>query len=151
MDWLIKAGSELTAKEIYGILELRNEVFVVELQRPIKDTDGEDLKPNVYQLFALDEKKKVVAHLRIHLEETSAHIRRVVVAKEWRGQGCAMMMMKRAIDWLRSNGVTRITIAARQHLQRFYESLNFVPTSERYFHEETAVWHVDMELILTQT
>lgn len=144
----IKQGTEITAQEIYGIVQLRNAVFIVELQRALQDIDGQDLLPSVYQLMAKNEAGEIVGHLRLHLHDDYAHIRRVVVAKEYRGYGLSREMMEEAISWCKKRGLAKIVLAARAHLLDFYGSLNFVPTSEKYFHEETAVWHQNLELIL---
>lgn len=148
LEIIIKQGSEITAQEIYGIVQLRNAVFIVELERALQDTDGQDLLPSVYQLMVKTESGEIVGHLRMHLHEDYVHIRRVVVAKEHRGYGLSREMMNAAIAWCHQKGFKKIILAARAHLLKFYGSLNFVPTSDLYFHEETGVWHQDLELPL---
>lgn len=62
MNWKIKRFEELKLKEMYEILALRNEIFIVEQECPYQDCDGKDEKS--YHLFA-EEDGEIVAYLRI--------------------------------------------------------------------------------------
>lgn len=62
LDWKLKKFKELKVEEIYKILELRNEVFIVEQQCAYQDCDGKD--EDSYHLF-LQESEKIIAYLRI--------------------------------------------------------------------------------------
>ena len=89
MEWVLKKFHQLSLDELYGILQLRLEVFVVEQDCPYQDLDGKDLK--AYHLF-LKDNDEIVAVLRI-LPENVAYeetaIGRVIVKESYRGQKIA--------------------------------------------------------------
>lgn len=164
MVWPIKHHSELTTHELYGILRLRNAVYIVELDKPVGDTDGMDLTGDTYHAMFVDDKPteanatydstskdgNVIAYVRLHWDKKANRMqfRRVVVAKNHRGSGLATELMHRAITWCRERAVSNIDLAARIHLQKFYESLGFDVVGEKYFLQEVQVWHVNMVKIL---
>ncbi len=143
MDWIIKKFDELKAKNIYDILALRNEVFVVEQECAYLDCDYKDL--NAYHLF-LEQNNKIVAYLRI-LEKGISYdeisIGRVAINKDFRGKGLSREMMLKAIEFIENNlKETSIKIQAQSYLIKFYSSLGFKPTSEEYL--EDNIPHIDM-------
>src|SRR5947199_7435359 len=81
-------GSELTAAQLYDILELRVEVFVVEQECPYPELDGRDLPDSTIHLWYTEDGKPL-AYLRILTDPDGgpARIGRVVTAKEHRGRG----------------------------------------------------------------
>lgn len=144
MRIIIKAFHELTAEELYQILKLRADVFVVEQECIYPDCDGKDR--NAYHLYV--EKNGIIqGYLRI-LEKgqtfDTVAIGRVVVRSESRGSGLARHMMKKALvfaaDYLHERVVK---IAAQEYLTEFYASLGFERISEPYL--EDGIPHVDME------
>lgn len=144
MRIIIKAFHELTAEELYQILKLRADVFVVEQECIYPDCDGKDR--NAYHLYV--EKNGIIqGYLRI-LEKgqtfDTVAIGRVVVRSESRGSGLARHMMKKAlvfaVDYLHERVVK---IAAQEYLMEFYVSLGFERISEPYL--EDGIPHVDME------
>ncbi|MBR5504382.1 MAG: GNAT family N-acetyltransferase [Methanobrevibacter sp.] len=131
--WKFKSFDELTVYELYGILKLRAEIFVVEQDCPYQDLDDKD--KYAYHLF-LEENNEVVALLRILPEGISFEdmaIGRVVVKQSYRGQGISRIMMKKAIDFIVDDlKKTRIRLSGQAYLTEFYQSLGFKKVSDVY-------------------
>ncbi|MBN9646046.1 GNAT family N-acetyltransferase [Terrisporobacter glycolicus] len=143
MNWKIKKFNELNIEEIYKILALRNEVFIVEQECPYLDCDDKDL--NSYHLF-LTENGQIVSYLRI-LEKGVSYdeisIGRVAVKKSYRGKGISRKMMLKAIEFIENNlSENTIKIQAQAYLLNFYSSLGFKAVSEEYL--EDNIPHIDM-------
>ncbi|UEL47275.1 GNAT family N-acetyltransferase [Terrisporobacter hibernicus] len=143
MNWKIKEFNELNIEEIYKILALRNEIFIVEQECPYLDCDDKDL--NSYHLF-LRENGEIVSYLRI-LEKGVSYdeisIGRVAVKKSYRGKGISRKMMLKAIEFIENNlSENTIKIQAQAYLLDFYSSLGFKAVSEEYL--EDNIPHIDM-------
>ena len=143
MNWKIKKFNELNLEEIYKILALRNEIFIVEQECPYLDCGDKDL--NSYHLF-LRENGEIVSYLRI-LEKGVSYdeisIGRVAVKKSYRGKGISRKMMLKAIEFIENNlSENTIKIQAQAYLLDFYSSLGFKAVSEEYL--EDNIPHIDM-------
>lgn len=143
MNWKIKKFNELNIEEIYKILALRNEIFIVEQECPYLDCDDKDL--NSYHLF-LRENGEIVSYLRI-LEKGVSYdeisIGRVAVKKSYRGKGISRKMMQKAIEFIENNlSENTIKIQAQAYLLDFYSSLGFKAVSDEYL--EDNIPHIDM-------
>ncbi|MCC3863148.1 GNAT family N-acetyltransferase [Terrisporobacter petrolearius] len=143
MNWKIKKFNELNIEEIYKILALRNEIFIVEQECPYLDCDDKDL--NSYHLF-LRENGEIVSYLRI-LEKGVSYdeisIGRVAVKKSYRGKGISRKMMQKAIEFIENDlSENTIKIQAQAYLLDFYNSLGFKAVSEEYL--EDNIPHIDM-------
>ncbi|MBU3092826.1 GNAT family N-acetyltransferase [Clostridium sp. CM028] len=143
MKWKIKKFNELNGEEVYEILKLRSEVFVIEQQCIYEECDGKD--NNSYHLFA-KENGKIIVYLRI-LEKGISYneisIGRVLTDKKYRGKGLAKQMMIRAIEFIENNLNEKvIRIGAQEYLVNFYEGLGFVRVSEVYL--EDNIPHIEM-------
>ena len=143
MQWKIKTFNELTTAELYEILHIRAEIFVVEQSCVYQDLDLKDKK--AYHLF-LEDNDEVVAYLRILEKDVSypeISIGRVLVKDEYRGRGLARELMQKAVSFieevLREN---EIRISAQKYLLKFYKSLGFTVVSEVYL--EDGIEHVEM-------
>lgn len=149
LQWVDVGFSELTLEQLYGLLQLRVDVFVVEQNCPYPELDGKDKHPQTRHLLGLDELGHVVAYSRVlapSLSYPQASIGRVAVAKVIRGQGIANQLMQRAISiakrhWPNDN----IQIGAQDYLRQFYQQHGFVVNSEVYL--EDGIEHLDMLLI----
>ena len=143
MNYNIKKFSELENNELYQILELRCEVFVVEQNCAYNDVDNKD--QDAYHLL-LEDNKKIVAGLRILKKGVSydqISIGRVVVNKEYRGRGIAKDMMLKAIEFIENDlGEKEIKISAQAYLIDFYKSIGFVEVSQVYLEDD--IPHIDM-------
>ena len=140
-EFRVNSFSELTNEDLYGILRLRAEVFVVEQDCPYQDLDGNDLKAT--HLFVL-ENSEVVACLRVFLKEDgNATIGRVVTAGKVRGTGLGKKMMLEGIGISkRLFGRTPIVIHAQCQARGFYEKCGFVVSSGKFL--EDGIPHVEM-------
>ncbi len=143
MNWTIKKFKELNVEEIYKILALRNEVFIVEQECPYLDCDNKDL--NSYHLF-LKKNGDIVAYLRIiekGISYSEVSIGRVAVNKSYRGKGISRKMMLKAIEFIENNlNEYSIKIQAQAYLLNFYSSLGFKAVSQEYL--EDNIPHIDM-------
>ena len=143
MNWKIKKFDELTTKELYEILRICAEVFVVEQDCVYQDLDSKD--EDAYHLFG-EEKGDVVSYLRILqkgvvYQETA--IGRVLTKKSYRKKWLSREMVQRAIDFITNDIVeNEIRISAQAYLLKFYESFGFETTSDVYL--EDGIEHIEM-------
>lgn len=145
MTWQCKTFSELTTEELYKILQLRNEVFVVEQNCPYQDCDGKDLKAHHFSAW---DDGVLVAYTRLLPKgvsyDTGASIGRVLTSRKVRGQKLGKELMQKSIDKLYElYGQMPIIIGAQLYLKRFYESFSFVQQGEGYL--EDNIPHIVME------
>lgn len=139
MEIWIKHYSRLTADELYDILQLRAEVFVVEQNCPYQDLDGKDKVS--FHVWLRDE-RGVVAALRVY-ELDGVHIGRVVT--RFRRQGLGTLVMREGIRTAREQfGRREIRISAQQYARPFYERLGFEAYTDGYL--EDGIPHVGMRL-----
>ncbi|MCB2342595.1 GNAT family N-acetyltransferase [Clostridium estertheticum] len=143
MNWELKKFKELKVEEIYKILKIRNEVFIVEQQCDYQDCDGKD--ENAYHLY-LQDNGKIIAYLRILKKGVSydeISIGRVLVHKNYRGKGRSRELMLKAINFIELKlNEKEIKIQAQSYLVNFYGSLGFKETSNEYL--EDNIPHIDM-------
>ena len=137
IHWKIKRFNELSVADLYSVLQLRSKVFVVEQNCVYQDIDGKDSKA----LHLLGESDgKIVAYARMFKSGDyfdDASIGRVVIDPEYRDRKWGFEMMEQAISGVETFlGETKITISAQQYLQRFYEKLGFIKTSEMYLEDD---------------
>jgi len=143
IEWRLKTFNELTPGELYAILQLRIEVFVVEQNCPFQDADDKD-QPS-WHLMGY-QGNKLVAYTRlvpagVAYEQPS--IGRVVTSPAVRGQGAGKLLMERSIGTLYELfGPTPIKIGAQLYLKRFYELLGFEQISDVYL--EDGIEHIYM-------
>ena len=136
---------DLTPFELYDILALRQEVFVVEQNCPYLDADGKD--PAAWHLMGRDAGGKLLAYTRLlpvgvpYPEHSS--IGRVVSSPAARGAGAGREVMRRSIVLCRHLfGPQPIKIGAQTYLLEFYKSLGFASTGEEYL--EDGIPHTKM-------
>lgn len=142
---LCKKFEELTLEELYEILKLRSEVFVVEQNCIYNDIDGKD-KTSFH--IMIKENNKIAAYLRIlqpGVSYENASLGRVLVTKDARGMGYAKAIVIEGINCvLRNFNTNKITIGAQEYLKDFYSEFGFKPVSEVY--DEDGIPHLDMTL-----
>lgn len=144
IQWKIKPFEALTVNELYDLLRVRSEVFVVEQNCVYLDLDGKDKL--ALHLFAEFE-GKVVAHARLikpGISFDNASIGRVVVDPNYRDRKWGHDLMREAIAGIALHyGESKITIGAQLYLKKFYESHGFVQISEMYLEDD--IPHIDMK------
>jgi len=148
INWIFKKFDALTPVELYSILQLRNEVFVVEQNCVFQDADNKD--QDSYHLMAW-ENEILIAYARIVpagiAYDAYPSIGRVVTSAKVRNTGIGKMLMQHAIDELQKLfGTASIKLGAQLYLKKFYESFGFSQTSEVYL--EDGIPHIEM---ITQT
>ena len=143
LQFKIKRFNELSASELYQLLQLRSEVFVVEQNCVYQDIDGKDEKA-LHLLGEID--NKVVVYSRIFKPKDyfeNASIGRVAIAEKYRAQKWGHQLMQEAISGIENNfGIQSITISAQLYLKKFYESHGFVQIGETYL--EDGIPHIEM-------
>lgn len=145
LNWQVLPYSALTRDQLYAMLKLRQDVFIVEQNCPYHDIDGDD----VNWLHVLGEQAgRLVAYARLRLTDATgapiARIGRVIVTVEARHQGVARQLMLRAIDEIHQQAPNRpIALAAQTYLLPFYQSLGFANVGEPYLEDD--IPHQDME------
>lgn len=142
--WECKPFQELTVNELYSILRLRSEVFVVEQNCIFLDQDNKDQK--CFHVMGWDG-DQLVASTRLVPKSVSYpdyhSIGRVVSSPAYRGKGVGRALMQYSIDqYILCFGNEPIKIGAQLYLKNFYESLGFVQTSDIY--DEDGIDHIEM-------
>lgn len=143
MEWRYKQFVQLTPYEVYELLQLRAEVFVVEQNCVFLEPDGIDNR--CLHLLGYNN-NKLLAYTRIvppGLAYNQASIGRVVTSPSVRNTGAGKKLMQRSIDMLYSSfGKVTIKIAAQFYLKKFYESFGFYQVSEVYL--DDGIEHIHM-------
>lgn len=143
VNWTIKRFHGLTLEELYRILQLRTEVFIVEQNCVYQDPDGKD--QFAWHLMAIED-EKLAAYTRIlppGVSSESPAIGRVVTSSSKRRSGLGRELMRRSIETCEKLfGKTSITLSAQVYLQSFYESLGFIVVGEEYL--EDGIPHIKM-------
>ncbi|HPF96304.1 MAG TPA: GNAT family N-acetyltransferase [Mangrovimonas sp.] len=146
LEYRIKSYSDLTKDELYVLLQLRSEVFVVEQNCVYQDIDGKDPKA----LHVLGFKNEVlIAYTRLfkpgdYFEEAS--IGRVVVKKEERQHSYGHELMEVSIEAIKEHFKEKVVkISAQSYLKSFYNNLGFKEEGEEYL--EDGIPHTAMRLI----
>jgi ElaA protein len=144
IQWKIKSFETLSVNELYDILRLRSEIFVVEQNCVYLDIDGKD--KFALHLFGEFE-GEIVGYSRLFkpgITFDNASIGRVVVDANYRDRKWGHDLMREAIAGIKNHfGETKITIGAQLYLKKFYESHGFVQTSEIYLEDD--IPHIEME------
>lgn len=143
MEVQVKRFDELSITELYQLLKLRCDIFVVEQECPYPDIDDKDQKA----LHVLGTNNGVlVAYTRMfdagdYFEQPS--IGRVAVHQEHRKFGYGHQIIDASIEVVYNRfGEQPIKISAQTYLQKFYESHGFEKTSEEYLEDD--IPHIDM-------
>lgn len=141
MKTRVKKFSELTVAEFYQIAQLRIAVFVVEQTCPYQEVDAVDEQAIHFWLEAEDQ--TVLAYARIYEENGIVHFGRVLVRESMRGQQLGRKLVDEVLQWIKEHFPHQtIQIGAQAHLQSFYESFGFQPSSEVYLEDD--IPHLDM-------
>lgn len=143
--FIYKPFSALSIDELYKIMALRQEVFVVEQNCPYLDADGKDQQ--AWHLMALDQNDRLVAYSRFGgkgvFYENYASIGRIVTAPSIRNKGFGKKLMSESLDAIKNTiGAQPIKISAQSYLIRFYESFGFAKTGAEYL--EDGIPHIAM-------
>lgn len=138
-----KFFDDLSAHELYAIMRLRSEVFVLEQQCIYQDADNKDL--SAYHLMIRDG-DTLIAYARLlppGISYEYMSIGRVISKQDYRRKGAGRLLMKEAIKACHELfGEGPIRIGAQLYLKKFYESFGFVQTGEVYLEDD--IEHIEM-------
>lgn len=139
--------SQLTTIQLYEILRLRSEVFVLEQTCLYQDMDNNDTQNNVHHLM-ITSNNELVAYARLlppNLTYSNPSIGRIIVAPQARSLKLGRFLIAHCIENTRRLWPDQaITIGAQTYLLALYQSFGFVEVSEHYL--EDGIPHVDMQL-----
>ncbi len=143
MNWLTKKFHDLSLDELYEMLALRQQVFVVEQKSLYLDLDGKD--QNAIHIIAHN--PMLLGCVRVlppGLMFEQAAIGRLVVDSKARKLGLGNQLMKKANGVIEQNwGKVGISISAQVHLTEFYEKHGFEPVGKTYV--EDGIVHIKMK------
>ena len=143
--WYISNFENLSAIDLYQLLQLRINVFMIEQNCLYPECDNKDLVSK--HLFGkIDD--QIIAYARLlppHISYEDPSIGRVIVREDKRHLKLGSILMKKAIESISLDFPNQtIRISAQAHLQSFYNNLGFVSTGEIYL--EDNIPHIEMEL-----
>ncbi|MCP3727810.1 GNAT family N-acetyltransferase [Paraburkholderia sp. CNPSo 3272] len=146
-DWQWEAFDALDAREVYAMLKLRSDAFVVEQNCVYGDIDGLDF--GAWHLFAWSEQggaRELAGYLRVLLpdaQDADVRIGRVVTSRNHRGIKLGNALLERAIAQIECQWPdVAMRLHAQAHLQKFYGAFGFSPVGE--IHDEDGIAHVWM-------
>ena len=137
LDWRHKTFNELTNLELYELIKLRNEVFVVEQDCVYQDADGKDLQSTHLLGY---EGEELASYVRIVPPCISypgyCSIGRVVVSPNHRRKEYGKAVMRKGIEICQKTFQEPIKISAQCYLEKFYTELGFKVISEEYLEDD---------------
>ena len=137
MEWIFKSFDELTNEELYAVLKLRFEVFVIEQNCLDIDPDGKD---KVSMHLMLEDDGKIIGCARILPPKVSydePSIGRIALDKTYRGKGLGREIVQKCIDFIHNiMKIREIRISGQAYLLDFYKSFGFVVTKGPYFEDK---------------
>lgn len=140
---IVKPFASLTPAELYSILRLRNEVFVVEQNCVFQDADNRDVYCHHLMLL---ENKQLIAYARLvppGISYREMSVGRVVTARDARNKGAGKQLMLLAVEYCRKIfGDGPIRIGAQFYLEKFYTDIGFTRTGDVY--DEDGIEHIEM-------
>ncbi|MNG83695.1 putative acyltransferase [compost metagenome] len=145
IDWICKHHTDLGKDQLYAILKLRTEVFVVEQRCAYQEIDGQDLTGDTLHLMGWQD-DQLVAYLRLLDPQSQGGdvvIGRVVTSPHVRGQGLGSPLLLKGLEaaehcW----SGTPVYLSAQAHLQGYYARHGFVVAGEEYL--EDGIPHIGM-------
>jgi len=148
IEWHCKPFSELSNDQLYELIKLRIDIFVVEQTCPYTELDDKDRDNQTHHLMGY-EAGTLLAYARLlppGLRYSNSSIGRFAVLLARRKQGIGTQLMQQCITniaklWPK----TAISISAQQQLQNFYQDFGFKKESDVY--HEDGIPHIDMLLV----
>lgn len=125
-------GDEITAADLYPLLRLRVDVFVVEQKCPYPELDGHDLLPSTVHLW-WQPAGEPLGYLRLLRDEDGTHrIGRVCTSLAARGSGLGARLMAAAMTRI---GDEAAVLEAQTYALDFYARFGFTPEGDRYLED----------------
>ncbi|MEK9649944.1 MAG: GNAT family N-acetyltransferase [Gammaproteobacteria bacterium] len=146
IDISIVCFQELSLEELYKILQLRQEVFVVEQNCPYLDADGNDALS--FHLIGRIQ-GEIQAYLRIvppGIKFYGPSLGRVITAMPVRGEGYGKAILMKALDFVAFNYPNQeVSISAQHRLTEYYQDLGFKEVGEIYLEDD--IDHIKMVML----
>ena len=145
LRWECYRFSELSNENLYELLKLRVDVFIVEQNCPYPELDNKDRHNHTQHLLAFNQ-SQLIAYSRLLAPEVSypeTSIGRFVVHEDWRQQGVGTSLLTKSIEQINQTWPQHdIRISAQEYLQAFYQRQGFKKVSECYL--EDGIPHIEM-------
>lgn len=145
IEWSIQRFDQLTASQLYSIMQLRVDVFIVEQTCVYRELDGLDILPNTVHILGYSQ-DCLVAYARAMAPEDALPVKigRVVIHLDYRRFGLAREMMNLLLSDLRTKWPNAdLFLSAQTQVAGFYRSLGFQQISAEYV--EDGIPHIDMK------
>ena len=140
MKWYCKDYNELSVDELYSILRVRQEVFIIEQNCNYLDADNYD-KTSKHLMCVKNQ--ELIAYMRIipiqGMFET-IYFGRILVKKEFRKMGLGALLINKGIELFSKSEV--ISMSAQLYLKDMYMRFGFTPIGEEYL--EDNIPHIKM-------
>jgi len=148
VKWTHLPFSDLSVLDIYDLLKLRQDIFVVEQDCAYHDIDGRDpLCSHLLARVPNDETtESLVAYLRIvppgnYFDEVA--LGRIITSQSVRGTGIGTQLIEKGIEIVKDvYGSKSIRISAQAHLEKYYNKFGFHKDSEPF--DEDGIMHIEM-------
>lgn len=144
-DWLCKHHNDLGKEQLYAILELRSQVFIVEQKCAFNDVDGQDLSGDTLHVMGWQH-DRLVAYARVLDPESQGGdvvISRVIIAPEGRGQKLGHTLIEKALENIEEYWPGQpVFMSAQARLEPFYGQHGFVTQGEIYLEDD--IEHIGM-------
>lgn len=143
LTYTLKPFSELTLEELYEVLRLRSQIFVVEQTCVYQDMDGLDY--DYFHVLGKNEKDQIISYARISPSDENENIKigRVVVDSNFRGKSLGKELMAETMKLTIENfKVKSFSLSGQYHLKKFYNDLGFLEQGEQYL--EDGIPHIYM-------
>ena len=142
--WHWRTFQELTLEELYAVLKLRQDVFILEQKCLYQDIDQQDQQ--ALHLLGL-ENGRIIVYLRVFPKGTlyadAISFGGLLIAQSERNKGLAREAMKQMMTHLKNcNNNTPMIISAQTYLQQFYQSFGFYEIGAPY--DEDGIPHIKM-------
>lgn len=145
--WKIKPFSKLSTEELYQILKIRQEVFIVEQTCYYLDADGYDQQ--AVHIWA-EKEGEVLAYSRVFepgIKYTEASIGRVLTNPNYRKNNLGKILIRFSINTIEARFRTQsIRISAQDYLLRFYSEFGFQDTGKKYLEDD--IPHTEMVRVI---
>ncbi len=147
MRWYCLKFADLNVDQLFDLLKLRADIFVVEQNCVYSDLDEHDRNPETHHLLGFDG-KQLIAYLRLlppNATYSECAIGRLVIHPNFRQQGKAHALLTQGIEqamriWSNPHC---LQLGAQAHLESFYQKHGFTAISKCYL--EDGIPHIDME------
>ncbi len=145
IQWKCKSFSQLDNHQLYDLIRLRIDIFVVEQNCPYAELDDKDRDQQTLHIMGYDD-DTLISYARLlapGISYTDASIGRFAVHINYRRQGIGHTLMQQCLNhiahtWPDAN----IRVSAQQYLNQFYAEFGFIQTSEMYL--EDNIPHIEM-------